>query len=598
MIRAAARSLLSLTVSLGLILAPVQGPLRAAPISKADYEACQMADEATFKRAIEVVVDASLRNGLSKFDYASAVQTEWRKQGLDEVLDKRVDLAVEEVKAQTSWSGLAKSLVSKEKAQELATQVAERVYTSDAVKQAVEGLAAGIGKEIGKTLEVASQDAAGPALECLRLFLGPRYGSTVAGVVSGDVERDFALDASKGGAAVSPGAVLQSSSEGITGAAILLVRRQLANLTTRLGQRLVGSVLSRLVSVVAGGVGLVLIAKDIWDLRNGVLPIIADEMKSEATKESVKTELAKSLSEQIGEHVSDIASKSASHIVEVWQGFRTAHQQALGIAERNPDFRRFIDTLKADQLVRLDEVTQLVLKSDGEPGLLKRLENGSLNEAVRFLGEPAMTIARDTSSIDDALGWSQLASDRIDKILDYEIYRVTKPESFTRQGLSKLLALEDHVAVRRLAALPQDARTTLIETGSVDVKGLARNFSTGELSTLASYLTGLSKEPKERVLKAVAETPGKMQILGSQRVRDGVIQSPDQSAAVNLMLRDGAGDFATIGQDFEAAWEGQIAPVLIWEKHYVLVLAGGFVLLLLLLMMRRLFSGRPKATAA
>ena len=33
--------------------------------------------------------------------------------------------------------------------------------------------------------------------------------------------------------------------------------------------------LGRLVSVVAGGVGLVLIAKDIWDFRHGVLPIIA-----------------------------------------------------------------------------------------------------------------------------------------------------------------------------------------------------------------------------------------------------------------------------------------------------------------------------------
>ena len=57
--------------------------------------------------------------------------------------------------------------------------------------------------------------------------------------------------------------------------AILLVRRQLANMAARIGQRLAGSILARLVSVVAGGIGLVLIAKDIWELRNGVLPIIA-----------------------------------------------------------------------------------------------------------------------------------------------------------------------------------------------------------------------------------------------------------------------------------------------------------------------------------
>ncbi len=589
------RSLVSLTVCVALASTPAPLPAAAAPISRTDYEACQKADEASFKTAIEAVVDASLASGLAKFDYKSAVEAEWRKQGLDDVLSKRVDIAVEEVKAGTSWSGLAKSLVSQEKAQELATEVAERVYTSDAMKQAVEGLAAGIGKDLGKTLELASQDAAGPALECLRVFLGPRYGSTVAGVVATDVEHDFKTRHRKGRCCRIDRRRAQELERRHHGAAILLVRRQLANLATRLSQRLVGSVLSRLVSVVAGGVGLVLIAKDIWDLRNGVLPIIADEMKSDATKENVRAELAKSLSEQISEHGHDIAAKSAEHIIEVWQGFRAAHQKALDIAERNAEFRQFIDTLKPDQLMRLDEVTQLVLASDGEAGILARLKDGSLNEAVRFLGEPAMSIARETRSIDQALGWSGLASDQIDKIVEHEIYRLAKPQDFTRQTLGKLLALEDHVAITRLAALTPEARTSLIETGSVDVRALAKNFSTAELGTLASYLTGLSEQPREKVLKAVAETPGKMRILAAGRVRDAVIQSADQTAAVDLMLRDGGGDVTLIAHDFQAAWEGQISPVLIWEKHSFLVMAAGFIALLFLLMLRRLFSGRPRA---
>ena len=36
-----------------------------------------------------------------------------------------------------------------------------------------------------------------------------------------------------------------------------------------------------------------LIAKDIWDFRYGVLPIIATEMKSADTKEKVRAELAR-----------------------------------------------------------------------------------------------------------------------------------------------------------------------------------------------------------------------------------------------------------------------------------------------------------------
>ena len=70
--------------------------------------------------------------------------------------------------------------------------------------------------------------------------------------------------------------MLVEGSEGIAGTVVLVVRRQLANMAARIGQRVVGSILSRLVSVVAGGVGLVLIAKDIWDFRHGVLPIVAE----------------------------------------------------------------------------------------------------------------------------------------------------------------------------------------------------------------------------------------------------------------------------------------------------------------------------------
>ena len=138
---------------------------------------------------------------------------------------------------------------------------------------------------------------------------------------------------SKGSIDVSAGSVLKETSGGLAGATILIVRRQLANLATRVGQRIVGSVLSRLVSVVAGGVGLVLIAKDIWEFRNGVLPIIATEMKSPATKEKVREELASTLAEQMNDHVKDIASAAADHVIEVWQTFRRAHALVLRIAD-------------------------------------------------------------------------------------------------------------------------------------------------------------------------------------------------------------------------------------------------------------------------
>ena len=231
------------------------------------------------------------------------------------------------------------SLANQQKAQELATAVAERVYRSDAIKAALEQLAVGVGNEIGKQMEFASQDAAEPALACLKAFVGARYGETASRAVVGDAGKEIAIDPSKGAAEMSPGAVLRESSGGIAGAAVLLMRRQLANMAARVGQRLVGSVLARLVSVVAGGIGLVLIAKDIWDLRNGVLPIIATEMKSKENKDKVQEELAKTFAEQISGHIQEIGAATADRVIEIWRDFRSAHAEALGLAERNPKFK-------------------------------------------------------------------------------------------------------------------------------------------------------------------------------------------------------------------------------------------------------------------
>lgn len=576
--------------------------LAAPPMTRADYEACQSADEAGFRRSIEALSLKALEAGVKSFDYRASVDVQWRRLGMDDLLAKRVDVAIEEVRSETSWAGLAQSLINSEKAQEISSAVAERVYKSDAMKTAIEALATGVGNDVGRTLELASQDAVTPALECLRAFLGGRYGSTVAGVVAGDVEKDFGVQAAAGRATVSSGAVLQQSGQGIAGAAMILMRRQLANIAARVGQRLAGSILARLVSVAAGGVGLVLVAKDIWELRNGVLPIVADEMKSDTTKALVKDELAKTIGEQINAHLHEIAAKAADRVVEIWRSFRSAHQKALDIAEKNQEFRTFLDAVKPEQLARLDEVVALVLASDGEAGVLKRLQDGTLNEAVRFLPESAMTIARDTRSVDAALGWSALAGDQLPKVLEHEIYKRAAPQGFTRKTLNTLLALDDHVAITRLASLAPDQRDRLFGLPNEDLKRLARAFSEAELESLSRYLDGLDPEPRQRVLTAVAATPGKMQSLAAPRVRDAVLASRDQKRAVDLMLRQGSGSPDVIFEDAKAAWEGDISPWLIWEKHPLVVIGLGLAGVIVLLMLRRLFRPRrpagPAQTAA
>ena len=374
------RSSVSLVCSLAVACQSALPAIAAAELSRTTYENCAAQDDAGLTAAVATISADALKTSIGHLDYKALVGDAWRKNSLDEIIDKRVDIAVEEVKNETSWADLIKSLGNTEVSQKIATDVAERVYRSDAVKGALENLAGDVSKNIGTAMEGATADSAAPVLDCLKAFVGPRYGSAIATAVAGDAGKDLNVDPNKGAGEPTAGAVLKQSGEGIAGATILIVRRQLANLATRVGQRIAGSVLSRLVSVAVGGIGLVLIAKDIWELRNGVLPIIAAEMKAKATKEKVQEEVATEISGQIGEHVKEIAAASAEHIAEIWQTFKRAHAMVLRLADGDVGFRSFLDGVKPDRLARVDEIVSLLVTEEGEASVPRRLTDGTLNE--------------------------------------------------------------------------------------------------------------------------------------------------------------------------------------------------------------------------
>ncbi|MET0408691.1 MAG: hypothetical protein ABW006_10025 [Hyphomicrobium sp.] len=565
----------------------------AQPISRADYEACQAKDDDALKAAVATIATEAITSGTKSLDYKVLVADQWRQRNLDQVIDNRVDIAVGEVTSETSWSDRLQSLANSEKSQQLATMVAERVYRSEAVTTAIEDLASGVAKEVGKTIEFASTDAAGPLLDCLKAYVGPRYGGAVATALAGDASKGIVVDPSKGTSDVSAGSMLKESGGGLAGATILIVRRQLATLAQRIGQRIVGSVLARLVSVVAGGVGLVLIAKDLWDFRNGVLPIIAQEMKAPATKEKVRDELASTLNQQMNEHVKEIAQAAADQVIEVWQSFRRAHALVLRIADQNGEFRKFLDGVKPDALPRLDEVVSILVSSEGEGSILRSLGDGSLNSAVHLMPEKGLEIARDLKSVQAGLDWSALAGNQLGAVVDYELHKRISTKTLTRASLDRILALNDRAAIIKIASVPPEARDMLFTLKSDSLNSLLRSLSEDELKALAGYLSGLKPEPREKVLEAVAAEPAKMQILASHRVRDRIINSNDQSAAVDMMLAPPAG-FSTgvVLKDVRLVWDGRVAPLLLWDKHPQAVGIAGFLALVLLFWLGRLFRPR------
>ena len=573
-------------------------PASAQTRALADYRSCQVQNEADFRREVQAITLAALETGLKRIDFSALVVSQWRKGNLDEVIEKQVDIAVAQVKSEASWYELIQSLGNKDKAQELATNVAERVYRSDAFKKALEDQIGEIGKEIAREIELATADAAEPAALCMRAFVGQRYGATVARVVGEDTRQGFSVDANSGKANVSNTQIAIESKDAIAGVVILIVRRQLANMARRIGQRVVGAVLSRVVSAAATGIGLVLIAKDVWELKSGVLPIIASEMKSKGTRDKVQVEIAAAIKDQLGEHMREIAGQAADRIVDIWHDYRKAHAKVLELSEKHPKFKAFLEGVKPEQLARVDQIVAVVLSAEGEEGVLRRLDDGSMQRAVERLPDAGIEIARVKGSLAEAVDWLEVSGPNLAKVLDLEIWKKNKAADFTRASLARLIALDDRLAITRIAGLSKDVRDALFELPDNDLKSLGRRLDTGELDGLSRYLSGLRKSAGERVLRAVARDPAKMAVLARAPVRDAILKSVDQDAAVDIMVRnDGPADLLAIQHDFRLLYDGKVSPWLIWEKHPWPLAIIGIVGVILLRMVWRLFTPRRRRAA-
>jgi hypothetical protein len=148
----------------------------------------------------------------------------------------------------------------------------------------------------------------------------------------------------------------------------------------------------------------------------------------------------------------------------------------------------------------------------------------------------------------------------------------------------------------RLAAVPPATRDILLELDNPGLVKLARSLDEPQLVSLGRYLTALEKGPAQRILGVVAQSPGRMAELASPRVREAIITSRDQSAAVGMMLHvTSIPDPTVLLIHTPLVLDGSVSPLLLWEKHAVaLVIVGLLALILLALLKRLLFPPRPR----
>lgn len=601
--RRSLKSATALVTAFSLVLTVVtpQHPVRAqgstpppATVNGAPSpEECRQLDDENIREAIRSITENRLSAELSGLNYAALVQRQWRETNMDRRIDERIDASIRSVRAETDWFDRAYSTISREQAEEFAVAVAEKTYNSEAFRNAMTSLTTAIGEDIGTRLEDAAQQASNPAIACMRLALEARYGSAVSESFVQQTEQTLAVASETGTPGISTGDLVFEGRDAIGGLLLVMSRRLIARMVAQMGRRLAGAIATRIVSSFTGVIGLALIVKDLIDAGQGVFPLIEERMKSDESKQLIKTEIAESISSFVNENIESISRETAATMFSIWEAFQERYDLLLSLADKNTAFEDFLRQRQPSELARLGELAQLIVEQENEPAVFDYLEDGTLQTALDTLSLDGVEIARQTRSLQTAIAWSELAGDRIDDVLRFNVYSRLRPEQISRPELERLLNVDDQRAVYRLAALPSTARERLLALPGAKVRDLAGQLQENELLALARYQTELPDTASKALLDTVANDPARMEKLARSGLQDAILSSENEDAAVDMLLNPG-GYFSLFGMvnNFGKVRAGQVQPRVFLEAYTWTLGVAAAAMFIFIILIARLIRGR------
>jgi hypothetical protein len=557
---------------------------------------CRNLNDTEVRDRIRDVASTSLKSELGSIDFPALVNMYWAKADVNARVDREIDAAVALVRSDTSWADRAYSTVSQSAAKRYATAIADKTYNSQGFKDALNEMSTGVARDAGAQIEKATSKISNPIIACVQTALQSRYGAAIAQVFAQESQKNLEASAEQPPVKIDTSDLVATNAASISGLVLVVTRRVIAKVVQSVGARIAGVVASRIVSSVAGLVGLALIAKDIYDAGDGVFPIIAERMKADETKLLIKDEIGKTIQSDIGQQVGSIAQETAERLYAVWLDFKQKYNRLLSLGEKNAAFGEFLKDRRLDQVGKLGQIVDILYGTEGEQKVIERVANGSLNRALLDLDDAGLVIAEEQKSIDKALRWTALAGKDLPRVVDLGVYRWLPVEGLTSSTLQKILSINDRIAVARIANLDAKSRDLILSFPADQMREFARRLNDRQLAAFADYERNLEPNAAKRLLRAVSDDPSVMLELTTEGLRDAILNSRDQSAALNMILHDDASlfNYSRVLKDAELVQKGLVSYRVFWERYWVAVLIAGFVLIVLLSWLRRLLFGRPQ----
>ncbi len=578
------------------------------------FEECAQVSKAGLRDELNRVSQAVFEEGRRGISVAEIVERHWRELGLDTMIDQEVDRAADIVRSDTPvWTRIW-SAWSPSTAEELSVRVVDEAFSSDAFESMFDDLSTEIANEIVGEIRLVTAESASTALVCIDEFIGVRYSDTMSAVLGKQIQEELEF------LIISPDSdpdfidILKTHSELAGGVAVVIgtrigteIAKRLAtvaakNIVVRIASRALVKVVTMSIPIIGWIIGGYLIVKDVYDSRDGALPIIRDSLKGDEVKTELRTRTAEGVSEELRTELPELARSIADSAFSKWQDFRGKFSRVLDLAEALPRFKSILDRTDVDQVAKLAELVHLL--EEKEPSQLEdSIQTGDF-EFILSLPEEALEIFRVTGELEPLISWAEFAEELILDVVEKELYLVASPTDLRdREDLERILALEADILIHNLMLLESEVRGAILALPIAHAQQLLDGFSPEELKWLASsYLTKLDPQERSVLIDLVLRQPSLMADLGNEVVRKALLDTQEFAQALNYISQN-TGEKPIFGQvlgllsQLRPTMSGEVPWALFW--HYsggVLrsVLYAVLGLIVLSILWRTLFSRRQK----
>ena len=553
------------------------------------FPECESVEEELLLSELNRISHAALEVEQGGLDVDKLVEENWLELGLDRVVDKAVDDAIEQVRREEGTLDRVFSGWSEDKAREFAEKVASYAFGSREFRGAVDELASEIVEDLTDEIHLMTVRTASSSLLCVQEFIGTTFSEVMSHVLEEDIRNWLKEVAETQDEEVQDFDVLSERALSIAGIGAIVGAKIAHSLARKVARGILGKVVTRIVGKAATAVvpvagwviGGALIILDVYSAWEGSLPQIKEDFKAQGVKETIRNEIASVVRQELDSALPEVSQSVTINIYTRWKDFLGEFELVLRLAEENDRFREILDGITADQVDKLSHLVAVGTEALGGDWLIRIVEDGKF-ERILALPKPSFEILRERSDPELVLKWADFSGDSIISVVETELYKIASPSDLVdRERLKQVLALEDPSAIRKLMEFAGANRSTLLGLRTAQTKWLLTEFSDDDLVWTSSFLGNLDGPAAEALVDFATRDNELISVLrGSEDLQSklpGVLALADSNATIQTIL-DGTtaqqvpklADLVAIARE---ALEPRILTAMIDEGQFEAILA-------------------------